>query len=94
MLRLEWTTPAADQLEAAQAYYFELNPAATRLLAGRIVEAGKRLREHPEIGRFGLRAGTREWVVSRTPYLLVYRVQGDAVQILHVWHAAQDRAER
>jgi plasmid stabilization system protein ParE len=37
-----------------------------------------------------LRAGTREWVVSRTPYVLVYRTTADAVEILHVWHAAQD----
>ena len=26
MLRLEWATPAADGLEAAQTYYHDLNP--------------------------------------------------------------------
>lgn len=90
MLRLEWTTPAADALEAAQSYYHELNPIAARMLARRIVEAARRLRERPQIGRPGLREGTREWVVTRTPYVLVYRATDQAVQILHVWHAAQD----
>lgn len=90
MLRLEWTTPAADELEAAQTYYHELNPLAARTLARRIVEAAMRLRDHPSIGRPGLRDGTREWAVLRTPYVLVYRETVQAVEILHVWHAAQD----
>lgn len=90
MLRLEWTTPAADQLELAQDYYHALNPMAARLMAVRIVEAAQRLCEEPFIGRQGRVAGTREWIVGRTPYLLVYREHGDALQILHVWHEAQD----
>ena len=94
MLRLEWTTPAADELEAAQTYYHTLNPMAARLLARRIVDAAKRLREHPQIGRPGLRKGTREWVVSRTPYVLVYREAANVLEILHVWHAAQDWTQR
>ncbi len=94
MLRLEWTTPAADELEAAQTYYHDLNPIAARTLARRIVEAARRLRERPQIGRPGLRAGTREWVVLRTPYVLAYRVTAERVEILHVWHAAQDWTQR
>ena len=94
MLRLEWTTPAADELEAAQTFYHGLNPIAARTLARRIVEAARRLRERPQIGRPGLREGTREWVVSRTPYLLVYRETAQAVEILHVWNAAQDWTQR
>jgi len=94
MLRLEWTTPAADELEAAQTYYHDLNPMAARLLARRIIEAAIRLREQPQIGRPGLREGTREWVVLRTPYVLVYREAAQALEILHVWHAAQDWTQR
>ncbi len=90
MLRLEWTTPAIDALEAAQSYYHELNPVAARMLARRIFEAAQRLRQNPQIGRAGLREGTREWVIARTPYLLVYRVTPQTVEILHVWHGAQD----
>jgi plasmid stabilization system protein ParE len=90
MLRLEWTTPAADALEAAQSYYQELNPIAARMLARRIVEAARRLRQNPQMGRVGLREGTREWVVARTPYLLVYRATPQTLEILHVRHGAQD----
>ena len=94
MLRLEWTTPAADQLEHAQDYYHALNPMAATLIAMRIVEAARRLCEQPMIGRPGRVPGTREWVVNQTPYLLVYRERGDALEVLHVWHEAQDWATR
>lgn len=91
MLRLEWATPAADQFEHAQDHYHALNPRAATLMARRILEAVERLRVHPAAGRTGRVPGTREWVVDRTPYLLVYRVHADVLQILHVWHEAQDR---
>jgi toxin ParE1/3/4 len=45
----------------------------------------------PYRGRPGRQAGTRELVIM-PPYLIVYRVSGtEAVTILRVWHAAQDR---
>lgn len=91
MLRLEWSTPAADQFENAQDYYHALDPGAARRLALRMLETTQLLCRHPAIGRPGRVAGTREWVVPRTPYLLVYRKHHDASQVLHVWHEAQDR---
>jgi len=35
----------------------------------------------------------REIVVAETPYIIPYRVRGDAVEILRVFHAAR-RAQR
>lgn len=92
MLRLEWTTPAADQLEHAQDYYHALNPMAATLMAMRIVEAAQRLCEQPGMGRPGRVSGTREWVVAKTPYLLVYRARDESLEVLHVWHESQDWA--
>jgi len=59
MLRLEWTTPAAEELEAAQSHYHELKPVAERMLARRIFEAAQIFRQNPQEGRAGLREGTR-----------------------------------
>jgi len=94
MLRVDWSTPAADEFEAAQTYYLSVNPIAARMLAQRVDAATRMLRERPWAGRVGLREGTREWVVQRSPYLLAYRVAEDAVQILHVWCAGQDWTNR
>jgi plasmid stabilization system protein ParE len=35
--------------------------------------------------------GTRELTFSPLPYIAVYLVKGDTVEILHIWHGAQDR---
>ena len=48
-----------------------------------------RLAEHPRIGRPGRVEGTRELVVSGTPYIVAYRVAGEDVTILRVLHGAQ-----
>lgn len=52
-----------------------------------------RLVDQPEIGRPGERDGTREWVVSGLPYIIVYRVDWTRAEIvlLNVFHGAQDR---
>jgi len=89
MRALKWTTVAADELEAAQRYYHDLNPAAARTLAQRLLGAAQLVQQQPHVGRSGMREGTREWVVSHTPYVLVYRVRAADVEIVHVWHAAR-----
>ncbi len=45
--------------------------------------------QHPEMGRHGRIEGTRELVISRTPYIAAYRITGDTVRILRVLHGAQ-----
>jgi plasmid stabilization system protein ParE len=41
------------------------------------------------MGRPGRIEGTRELVISRTPYIAAYRIGGDTVRILRVLHGAQ-----
>lgn len=92
-MRVRRTTPAADDLESSQAHYLEKNPETAREMAERVVEVTELLRDQPRLGRRGLRASTREWVVGDTPYILVYRIREDVVEIVHVWHGAQNWRE-
>jgi toxin ParE1/3/4 len=89
-LKLRWTRPALADLVEAQNFIARDNPSAAENMAQRIWETAKMLCDHPEIGRRGQLAGTREWIVSHTPYLIVYRVKDDAVQILRVWHGRRN----
>ena len=57
----------------------------------RLAEACESLAEFPERGRLGLEPGTRENVLV-WPYVIVYRIVPGQVEILRVWHGAQDRA--
>ncbi|WP_159096793.1 type II toxin-antitoxin system RelE/ParE family toxin, partial [Xanthomonas fragariae] len=84
MLRRDWTVPAATQFAHAQDHYHALNPTAATAMARQVLEATRTLAEQPGRGRAGRVAGTREWMVKQTPYVLVYRVRDDALQLLHV----------
>jgi toxin ParE1/3/4 len=48
------------------------------------------LEKFPLIGRQGRVTGTRELVLRKTPFIVVYRVRADIVEILLVLHAAQN----
>jgi toxin ParE1/3/4 len=43
----------------------------------------------PHRGRPGKKENTRELVLSPLPYIVVYRIAGDAVNILRILHGAQ-----
>jgi plasmid stabilization system protein ParE len=56
------------------------------------VAACDRLEHLPERGRPGLVGGTRE-ITTLWPYVVVYRITPTAVEIIRIWHGAQDRAD-
>jgi toxin ParE1/3/4 len=70
------------------------NPAAAGRVVERIFHAVKLLQENAALGRAGRVPGTRELVVADIGYIIPYRVRGDAVEILRVFHAAPKWPER
>ena len=88
-MHLEWTLKALGDLQNAGEYIAEDNFKAAKRMAERVQEAVEYLREHPNMGRPGRLHNTRELVVSGTPFIVVYWVRGDAVQILRLLHHAR-----
>lgn len=88
-MRLRWTPLALQDLAALRNYIRHDNPAAAERVAKRILEAVDLLREQPGIGRPGRIIGTKELVVTGTPYIIPYRVRFDVIELLRVYHAAQ-----
>jgi toxin ParE1/3/4 len=87
-MRVFWLPRARRQREYAIEYIRRDNPRAALAVLDRIHERVHSLAEHPYIGRPGMRAGTRELVIPRTPYIIVYTVD-DAVRVLALYHHAQ-----
>jgi len=58
-------------------------------VALRIYEGIERLALFPHVGRPGRKAGTRELVFPGLPFLAVYRVRTDAIEINRILHGAQ-----
>jgi toxin ParE1/3/4 len=85
-----WSPEAMEDLAALRAYIEKDDPAAARRVALHIVESIETLLcDHPELGRSGRVPGTRELVIPRTPFIVPYRVVGNTIQILRVFHGAR-----
>jgi toxin ParE1/3/4 len=85
---IRWTTEAAGQFEAAITYIRQDNPDSARKTAQTIIDRIEQLAAFPGMGRQGEVKGTHELVVS--PYVIVYRYNDEVVEILYLWHGAQD----
>ena len=48
------------------------------------------MKQTPHIGRPGRIEGTREILFTPLPYIAVYLVEGEIVEIWRIWHGAQD----
>ncbi len=88
-MRLEWTQPAFEDIQEAGRYIALDDPQAAKRIAERVREAVEYLVDQPNIGRPGRVQGTRELVISGTPFIAVYWVRGDVVQILRLLHHAK-----
>lgn len=93
-MKLRWTTEALQHLREANDFIQLDKPSAAAHMADLIEAAVERLRLFPEMGRPSRRPGTRELPVTGTPFVVVYRVKRDALEILAVYHGAQNWQHR
>ncbi len=88
-MRLEWSNESGSDLRQIHSSIAQDNKAAAAKVIGAIREAVQALMDNPLLGRVGGVAGTRELVLGRYPYLVVYRVQKDAIRVLAVIHTSR-----
>jgi len=88
-MKVVWGRRARRDLYKLISYIAEESLQAAELVSNRIDDATHFLAVMPGSGRPGRVAGTRELVISRTPYILVYRIKSNSVRIIRVYHAAR-----
>ena len=88
MTELFWTPEAIQDRDEIYDYIEADNPDAALALDELLSEKASHLVDHPDLGRLGLVAGTRELIAHRN-YILVYDVAGDWVRVLRVLHSAK-----
>jgi toxin ParE1/3/4 len=94
-MNIVWSPEAFDDLAALHAYIAEDAPAVAQRTVMRVVNAVEQLLvEHPAIGRPGRVPGTRELVIAGTPFIVPYRVRGNTLQVLRVYHGARRWPDR
>lgn len=91
---LVWTEQAQVHRFAQLDYIAQDSPAAAIAMDERIEHGTEGLLDHPERGRPGRVKGTRELVIPRTPFIAIYRLRGDRIEILRLLHGAQQWPKR
>ena len=88
---VRWSSTAWQQYQEALDFVAVDRPQAALEQDASIIRAVARLGAFPKLGRAGRVRGTRELVVSGTPFIVVYRIQEDAgaVQVIRFLHGAQ-----
>ena len=88
-MRFEWLRKALRNLDDEATYIAIDDAAAARLVVNRVLDAVASLAEQPGLGRPGRVPGTRELVVLNTRFIVPYRVRGELVEILRVFHTSR-----
>jgi|SRR5262245_16297782 len=92
-MRIQWYEDALHDLRSLRRYIAQDNAVAASKVVKKILYAVNMLSEQPGMGRPGRIANTRELIVSRTPYIVPYRVKHHAIEILRVFHCAMQWPE-
>ncbi|MGA8059281.1 MAG: type II toxin-antitoxin system RelE/ParE family toxin [Candidatus Binataceae bacterium] len=88
-MHVRWLRRALENLDEEFAYVATDDPEAAARLVERIASSVERLKNHPASGRPGRLPNTRELVIAGTPYIVPYRMHGQTVEILRVFHGAR-----
>ncbi len=86
-MKIRFTPTALRDLETVHAYVAQDNPVAATETVDAILNATHALARHPQMGRAGRVAGTRELVVR--PFIIAYRAKGAVIEILAIIHGAR-----
>ena len=89
-MRIRWTESAAQDLTRICDYLEEHgSPATARRVAAVIYDCIGSLEAFPRRGRIGRKIDTRELVIPGLPYLAIYRLHRDVIEIIRILHGAQ-----
>ena len=91
---IAWTEQAARQLDQAYDYIALSNgeQVAARITV-QIVSSVQQLAAFPMSGRLGRVRGTRELIISNTPFIAAYAIEKARIVILALYHGAQQWPE-
>ena len=93
-MQIKWLRTALKNLDDELEYIAREDYALAVKIYAHIQDAVDNLKQFPQSGRPGRIFGTRELLIVRYPYIIPYRVRGDVVQILRVFHTSRKLPEK
>ena len=90
-MQVRWSVPAVEDLERICSWIERDNPDAAARVATAIYNGCAQLKDFPNLGRESRRMpGRRELVFPPLPYIAVYQIKQNLVEISRIFHGAQD----
>lgn len=88
---VRFSASARADIQAIYDFIAQENPKIAARVIGTIEQSTMRLGDFPLSGRSGVVETTRELVIPRLPYIAVYRLNFETIEVIAVFHAAQDK---
>lgn len=92
-MKVAWLPRAVCDLKDLREYIARENPSAANKVASKIRETVQLLPEHPYMGHPTELEDVYEKQVIGLPFLIPYRVVGQQLQVLRIFHEAQMNPE-
>jgi len=87
---IRWTPAAAADLQRLSDYLKDHHPPYQLPTLRKVYAAVQSLKDWPHRGRVGREEGTRELLFPPLPYIAVYRVRDQNIEVLRIYHGAQN----
>ena len=87
-LTIKWLPKALDDLEVLREHIENDNPPASEKIIQQIIKSLGYLIDNPELGRSGRIINTRELLLSGLPYVIVYKIKNNFIEVLRIFHGA------
>ena len=88
-MQIRWTEQAVADLQSLRSYIEKDKPEAAKQFVLKIISIVENdLVLQPGIGRPGRKAGTKELIISGTPYFIPYRIKDNWLEIIRGLHGA------
>jgi plasmid stabilization system protein ParE len=90
-MTIRWAPSARQEFDAAIDYLQAHSPMGAHRIGRAILHAIDLLEKFPSLAPPSRHRGLRQKTVPRTPYLIIYRIEPDGVEIRAVIHAKRKR---
>ena len=88
-LKVYWSKATLEDFRLESKYIAEDNPKAAKKFIHQVQHQLKLLKTQPHMGRIGRIPETRELIIKGFCYLVIYRIQNQAIEIVAIFHAAR-----
>jgi toxin ParE1/3/4 len=89
-MRIRWTPAASADLQHISNYLKDHRPHYQQPTVRKLYESIRSLKQWPHRGRAGREEGTQEILFPPLPYVAVYRIRDQTIEVLRIYHTAQE----